>query len=243
MAVKIFFTSLKGGAGVTTCAVGLGFALSEAGEKTLVLDGDEQVSSALCTAGLAPAGGYTLQDAERGACRVKQAIVRHPKTANLYLLPTLGCEDEEYIIKALREVEGLFDYIICDGAAAGFCTKAVVVTEPYPLSVKCADRRLAQLKDAGFRDAGVIVNKINGGLVFDGEIMTPQETASLLRAPLTGVIPEDLGVPLGKCRKDTLRAFAAAAECVRGKSDKTVSIIKPYLGVGGIIKRKMRLKI
>ena len=79
--------------------------------------------------------------------------------------------------------------------------------------------------------------------MFDGEIMTPQEISTLLRAPLAAVIPEDLTMPLGKMKPCTVKAFKMAADYVTGKSDKTYGVIRPYLGVGGLVKRKMRSRI
>ncbi|MDE7380059.1 MAG: hypothetical protein K2N14_03300, partial [Clostridia bacterium] len=88
-----------------------------------------------------------------------------------------------------------------------------------------------------------ILNKVNGGLVFDGAILTPQELASVIHLPLWGVIPEDLTLPVGKIKASTKKAFALAAEVILGKSKKVYGVVKPYVGVGGMIKRKMRAKV
>lgn len=243
MAVKIYMTSLKGGTGVTTCAIGLGLALAESGMRTLVFDGDEKCAGGLGAAGMWGLNVYTLGDAQNGDCRVKQAILQRPHSPNFYIIPTLGCTDKNYPSVALSEIEGLFDYILCDETSPSVCNRALVVTDPYNTSVKCADKRIAELRDGGFKDVGVIVNKVNGGLVFDGRIMMPQEIAAILHAPLTAVIPEDLSIPLGKWKKSSVAAFKIAADFISGKSKKTLSVIKPYAGVGGLIKRKMREKI
>lgn len=240
MAQKIFLSSFKGGVGVTSCAVGLACALAASGERVLLIDGDSKASSALSLAGVGNLNVYTLSDAMNGACRVKQAIVQHPKLSNFYLLPTLGCNDENFRERAVKDVEGLFDYIICDKAARGVCNRALVVTEPYPISVKGADICLNELKDGGIKNADIIVNKVNGGLVFDGAIMTPQEIAALLRTSLLAVIPEDLTMPLGKMKKTTERAFKTAAAALQGKSEKVTNVTVNYIGLGGAIKRKMR---
>lgn len=243
MAERIFMTSLKGGTGVTTCAVGLALALSAAGERTLVVDGDDRCACALSVAGVSGLQVYTLADAEKGACRVKQTLLQHPRSTNFYLLPSLGCKNKSSAADAVKEIEGLFDFILCDKIASSACNRAVAVTDPYPASLKSADACLSLLKDSGFKNVGLMVNKANGGLVFDGEIMTPQEIAALLHAPLLAVLPEDLSLPLGRWKGSSIKAFRLAAERISGKSDKVLSIIRPYLGVGGLIKRKMRSKI
>jgi septum formation inhibitor-activating ATPase MinD len=243
MATKIFISSLKGGAGVTTCAVEISKALSNSGQRTLLFDGDSICASALAVAGLWGQHVYTLADAFKGGCRVKQAILQHPRYPHFYILPSLGCGDKQYAVSALKEIEGLFDYILCDKIALHGCDRAIVVTDPYAPSLKCADKQLAILKDGGFKDVGLIVNKINGGLVFDGEIMTPQEIASILHTPLTAVIPEDLTLPLDKCKKSTANAFKIAAENIAKKVQKGLNVTSAYVGLSGFVKRTMRNKI
>lgn len=243
MAEKIYFTSFKGGVGVTTCAVGTGIALSRRGERTLIADGDARCACALDIAGVSPLKVYTLGDAEKGACRPKQAIIQHPEYTNLYFLPTQGAERSDTADLAVDELEGLFDYVLCDRTAMMSCDRAVAVTDPYPPSVRSADACLAFLKDRGFRNVQLVVNKVNGGLVFDGEIMTPQEIASLLHAPLLAVVAEDLTLPLGKCKKRSEKAFRLAAQSLCGEGDRVMGVVRPYRGFHGFVRRKMRNKI
>lgn len=243
MAEVIYIAGARGGAGVTTCAVHLALALAELGERTLVLDGDSECAGGLEVCGLQGLNVYTLADAEEGACRVKQAVLQHPASPNTYVLPTLGLKNHDYCIAAVNECVKLFDVILCDGAAVGACKRAVVISAPYPSSVAAAKLRGARLKDGGAENVSLIVNKVNGGLVYDGEILSPQEFASIVRLPLLGVIPEDLTLPLGKIRPSTGRAFAMAAAALLGKSEKVYGTVKPYVGVTGYFKRKLRAHI
>lgn len=235
----IFLTSARGGAGATTCSYFLGRALSALGERTLVVDGDGECADGLQVCGMSGLNVFTLADAEKGACRIKQALLQHPKGLNLFLLPTLGCTNAEFISQAVKQSEALFDCVLCDDCAAAACNRAIVVTEPYPSSIKAADKKIARLKDGGM-SVGIIVNKINGGLIFDGEILTPQEIAAILRCELWGVIPEDLNAPIGKINRSTQRAFAMTAEHILGRSKKLYGVIKPYSGLGGRMKRRLR---
>jgi septum site-determining protein MinD len=243
MATKIYFSGGKGGVGATTCAIFIGLALAESGARTLMFDGDKMSAQGLNVCGMWGMQVYTLADAERGNCRVKQTILKHPRSHNFYLLPSLGVERDEFAEGAIGEVEGLFDYIICDKIAQNACDRAIVVCDPYQLSLRCTNRELGRLTDSGVKNCQIILNKVNGGLVFDGDIMTPQEIATILHTTLLGIVPEDLTLPLGKCKDGTNRAFKIIAENLNGKSKKTLSVIKPYLGVSGLIKRKMRSKI
>lgn len=243
MAVKIYFCSPGGGAGSTTCAVGVGLALAKRGERTLVLDGNTELASAASVAGCDGLQTYTLEEARKGACRVKQAIVGHPRLPNFFVLSCAGCSDRKYAASAVGEVDGLFDYIICDGCAAGACDRAAVVCEPYPLSIKGADICLNHLRDAGIKEAGIILNKVNGGLIYDNRIMPPKDIAAILRADLLGVIPEDLDMPMGAMRTDSVKAFRLTSARIAAGAKKIYSPARGYSGAGGFIKRKMRGKI
>ncbi len=236
----IFLAGARGGAGATTCAYYLGCALSLAGERTLIADGDSACGDGLQVSGMSGLNVYTLADAQKGACRVRQAILKHEKQINLFLLPSLNCTDGEFISRAVCESAETFDYILCDGCASSACRRAIIMTEPYPSSIKAADKKIARLKDGGLGDVGIIVNKVNGGLVCNGEIMSPQEISSLLRCPLLGVIPEDLGMPMGKCGRAAAKAFKMTADVVAGRSAKIYGVTARYRGLGGSIKRKLR---
>ncbi len=243
MAKKIYMTSFKGGTGVTTCCAGLGLALAESGERTLVADGDVYCACALQISGLANMQTYTLEDYSKGACRAKQTLIPHPKTGNLMFLSALGLNDKTAAERAFDELDGLFDYIISDKLAPKKCDAAIIVIEPYTPSIKSADCCRAYLADSGFKDVSLFVNKLNGGQILSGDTMTAQEIAALLRLPLKAVIPEDLTLPSGKWKKSTLKAFKAAADFVAGRRDGIVNVLLPYFGINGFIKRKVRERI
>lgn len=236
----IYMTGAKGGTGTTTVCIGVGLALAAMGERTLIVDGDSACGDGLYLSGLAGMNVYTLADAKNGACRVKQAILQHPRSENLFVLPTLGCDDEEYASAAVKGLDGLFDYILCDDCAKAACRRAIVVTEPYPSSLKGADDKLSKLTDGGIADTGTIVNKVNGGLVFDAKILTPQEIASLLRTTLTGVVPEDMALPLGSAKKTTAKAYELCAKKITGKDEKVYSVTRQFTGPAGALRRYFR---
>ncbi len=243
MAKKIFMTSFKGGTGVTTCAVGLGVALAKMGERTLIADGDFRTGSATIIGECRDLQVYTLGDYEKGACRAKQTLTFHPLNSNLCFMPSMGVTDLSVAAKAIKDIDGLFDYILLDKIAPEVCDGALIVTEPFTPSVKSADCCRSALYDGGVKDIGLIVNKINGGQILNGEVMTAHEIASLLHLPLKAVIPEDLTLSAGNWKQPTMKAFKAAAETITGKCEGFCNILKGYGGINGVIKRKMRAKL
>jgi septum formation inhibitor-activating ATPase MinD len=186
---------------------------------------------------------YTLADVKCGACRTKQALVQHPKCSNFYLLPTLNLADKGFADSAVEDIEGLFDYILCDKIALKSCNAALVVCDQYTPSLKCAASEATTLKDGGVRDVRVVINKANGGLTVDGLVMPPKEIATLLHLPLFAVIPEDLHLPLGKWRKTINYAFELAASNLVGRCNSIYSITPQYMGLNGYIKRKIRQRL
>lgn len=243
MAKKIYMTNLKGGTGVTTCCVGLGITLAGLGERTLIVDGDTVSAGAMQTGGCCNMQVYTLADYDKGACRAKQTLVAHPRIMNLSFTASLGLENIQAAERAIDELDGLFDYILLDKIAPAKCDCAIIVTEPFVPSIKSTDCCKAMLSDGGIKDVGLIVNKLNGGQILSGEVMTAQEIASVLRLPLKAVIPEDLSLPVGKWKKSTLKAFKVAAEMLTGKREAVCNVLRPYFGINGYIKRKVRERL
>lgn len=243
MAKKIYVGSLKGGTGATTVCVGLGLALADMGEKTLIVDGDSVSAGVMIVAGLGNMQVYTLADYERAACRAKQAAISHPKAVNLHIMPTLGLKDKSLIKKAVNEVEGLFDYILLDRAAAEVCDEAIIVSEPYLPSIKSADCCKSTLYDMGIKNISLVVNKLNGGQVACGEVYSAKQIAELLRLKPIAVIPEDTTISVGRWRKQTVTAFKVAASAISGKNSDIYDVLRGYTGLNGAIKRKMRARI
>lgn len=240
---KILFTSFKGGTGVTTCAIRLGLALAELGERVLYIDGDERCGGGLIAAGCANMQVYTLADFESGACRAKQAILSHPSSQNFCIMPSLGVKDRRIIGEAAGEVQGLFDFVLADKAPECGCTRAIIVTEPYLPSLKCADVCRAALNDGGISDVKLFVNKLNGGEVLSGEAPTAEEAAAILRLQLFAVAPEDLTLPSGGIKSATLKAFSFAAEALLGRKEGVCNVVKGYFGMQGYVRRKLRCRV
>lgn len=243
MAKKILFTSLKGGTGVTACCIGVGRALADSGERTLIVDGDTKSGCGVLAGGCREFQVYTLADYEKSACRAKQTVIAHPQISNLHFMPSMGLQNAVAAADAVKDVDGLFDYILLDDICRELCDSAIIVTDPYLPSVKSADVCRSELWDSGIKNLGLIVNKLSASLILSGEIMTAREISALLRLDLKAAIPEDLYLPAGRWRANIIKAFELAAENITGKSKTVMNVMRGYGGLNGFFKRKMREKI
>ena len=243
MARKIFFTSFKGGTGVTTVCIGLGLALSEYGERTLLVDGDRLSAGAMVAAGLGNMQVYTLADYEKSACRAKQTVLYHPKSPNLGIMPSIGLKDLKVAAAAIKDVEGLFDFVLLDRIAPECADESVIVTEPYLPSLKSADACRSALADGGFKNIYLFIDKLNGGQVLAGETMDGGKISETLGLGLLGVTPDDPGVGVGKWRKRTFDAFRVAARNLLCGNAGLYDVTREYSGAGGFLRRKLRAKL
>lgn len=237
-----FMTGAKGGCGTTTVCANVAFALSKLGERTLFVDGDFTCGSGLTITQTEEFCTYTLEDVQRGACRLKQVLINHPLSPNLYILPTIDCCDSSFILQAVKTLAPSFDRVLCDGVAFEGCNRHIVVTEPYRANIKSMQTCVAKLKDMGAQKVELIVNKANGGLIFEGQQASPTTLAKAAQSELFGIVPEDFYLPLLKTKKSTKKAFEIIAKRLLGKS-AIYAVVKPYYGVKGKIKGKMRYYI
>lgn len=203
MARKIVITSGKGGVGKTTIAVKLAKALAQKGQRVILFDGDFGLNNADLILGLENFVTYDIIDVIEGRCRAKQALIRHPKYPNLFLLTSGRVSPERYISpQAIRVVldalSPQFDFIFIDcptGVEEGFhravatADEAIVVTTLQTASLRDADKVIGVLNGYRLSESYLVINKVRGERIASGECLTPIEVAELLRLPLLGVLP------------------------------------------------------
>jgi len=140
----ITVTSGKGGVGKTTTTANVGAALALLGRKVVVLDGDIGLRNLDIVMGLENRIVYDVVDYVEGRCRLRQALIRDKRAAELYLLPTAQTRDKtainpEQMVQVCDELRKEFDYIIIDSPAGierGFqnalapADRVLVVTNP-----------------------------------------------------------------------------------------------------------------
>lgn len=145
----ITVTSGKGGVGKSTVALNLAVRIAAQGNKTLVLDGDQNLGNIDVMLGVSPKARLdSVLSGERDL-----ADVVHSVTPNLSILPTdsgnssvreMSIEQQRKILREICELDQQFEYLIIDTAAGlgrdviGYAVRAhetIVVTTPEPTAV------------------------------------------------------------------------------------------------------------
>ncbi len=252
MARKIVVTSGKGGVGKTTIAVALGAQLSASGQKVLLFDADFGLNNVDLLAGVESLVTYDIIDVIEGRCRAKQALVRPPQTMNLYVLSSARASSERYVspqaVKvALDSLAPQFDYVIIDcpaGIDEGFhravsnADEAIVVTTPDVSSARDADKVVNLLKSYEPKAIHLIVNKVRGDLLLEGEILSPAEIVRILKIPLLYVFEEAYSPPKGQFWLD--KNFRLLAYNVRTGKRKIPDVTRKYAGMIGALRRILK---
>ena len=253
MARKIVITSGKGGVGKTTVAVNLAAQLARKGQRVVLCDADFGLNNVDVAAGVERLVTYDIVDVIEGRCRAKQALVRHPRYANLYVLTSSQSAPERYMSpQALKVVldalSPRFDFIFIDcpaGIEEGFhravasADEAIVVTTPHISALRDADKAINLLKSYRLGELYLIVNMTRGDLLVSGDSLTPKDVTELLKTPLIGVIPEEYGI----YENDLARVHSSfkmiANNLLTGKR-KLYDVTKRYSGVWGNVRRVLK---
>lgn len=204
MSEVIVITSGKGGVGKTTTTANLGVGLAKRGKKVVLVDTDTGLRNLDLLLGLERRIVYTLVDVIQKRATYNQALVRHKKYENLFLLPTSQVADKtaiepkqmEELIQEMRED---FDYILIDcpaGIEQGFQTAvvaadwAIVVTMPEISAVRDADKIIGKLQ-AGNKKIKLVVNRIRPQMVKDGMMLDMTSIDDILSIECIGQVPDD----------------------------------------------------
>lgn len=253
MARKIVVTSGKGGVGKTTVAVYLSAWLAKKGERVVLCDADFGLNNVDVTAGVESLITYDIVDVIEGRCRAKQALVKHPRYGNLYLLTSSYSAPERYVspqaVKVvLDSLAPQFDYIIIDSPAGiddGFhravatADEALVVTTPHLPAIRDADKTVTLLKSYRLNELSVVVNKVRGDLLSAGKCLTPKDIAELLKVPIVGVLPENDEIGLGDL-SDVPAPFRVLGNNLLTGKRKLYDVTRKYCGFFGNIRRVLK---
>jgi flagellar biosynthesis protein FlhG len=202
-------TSGKGGVGKTNVVAGLAIALSNLGQKVVVLDADFGLANIDILLGLTPA--YTLEHVLRGEKVLEEIIVEGPRgisvipaSSGIQELTRLDAASELRLIQGLQRVAEGQDWLLIDTAAGIHdsviklimaAQEIVLVTTPEPTSLVDA---YAMVKVVHLRDTTkpiwLLVN--NSQTETEAEETIEQLQAATLRflgrdLQVAGMIPAD----------------------------------------------------
>lgn len=229
MSRVIVITSGKGGVGKTSITLGIGRCLAAMGYKTLLIDTDMGLNNLDVLMNVEDKIVFDISDVTENRCRPRQALVGDDDNENLMILPSVrGYRKTEISGQMLRAVINSlsgFEYVLIDcpaGVELGFhravsaANEALVVTTPHISAVKDAGKVIGIISSYRM-DARLIVNRVRGDMVLDGEMASPEEVRRVLGVPLCGVVPEN----------DEINGLSASGEKLSrgGSGNKAMEIL------------------
>jgi septum site-determining protein MinD len=203
--VAITVTSGKGGVGKSTTVASVGLGLAQLGKKVCLVDTDIGLRKLDLMLGLENRIVYDLVDVIEGVSKLRQSLVRHKEYPKLALLPAAQTRykeevSPEQVKQVVAELKKEFDYIIIDspaGIEGGFrnavaaADQAILVVNPEIPSVRDSDRVIGLLESTNLNKIDLIVNRVQPGMVRDGDMLSVERVQNHLAVNLLGIIPED----------------------------------------------------
>lgn len=263
MARKIVLTSGKGGVGKTTVCANLGISLSRLGFRVVLVDVDIGLNNLDIILGVDKQIVFDIVDVISGKCRAKQALVQDPKFPNLYILPSSRNISSlkvmsENIKNVINLLDSSFDYILIDcpaGVDEGFhravfsANEAIVVVTPHLSSIRDANKVISLLNDYEISNKSLVINRMRGDMLVNGEMLTVENIVRSLKIPLLGVIPEDDEISsscsVGEIVKsgESIRAFTLLTENLHEGTKKIFDCTYKYRGIMGYVRRQLKRKV
>lgn len=228
MSEVIVITSGKGGVGKTTTTANVGTGLAMLNKKVVMIDTDIGLRNLDVVLGLENRIVYNLVDVVEEKCRIKQALIKHKKYDNLFLLPSAQTRDKDSVTpeqmkKLIDELRNEFDYILLDcpaGIEQGFrnaiagADRALVVTTPEVSAIRDADRIVGLLEANELRKIDLIINRLRVDMVKRGDMLSVNDVCDILSINLIGVVPDDEHIVISTNQGEPL----VGSNCLAGKA-------------------------
>jgi len=248
-ATIITITSGKGGVGKTTTTANIGAGLALLGKRVVVVDTDIGLRNLDVVLGLESRIVYDLVAVVEGRCRVRQALIKDKRLAELYLLPAAQTREKSAVspqdmLRLCEELRQDFDFILIDSPAGiehGFKTalapadEIIVVTTPEVSAVRDADRVIGIIEQAKKPIPRLIINRIRLDMVRRKDMMDTPDVLEVLGIALLGVVPEDESVIVTTNRGEpaVLAPKSQAGRAFQNIARRLVGENVPYLVTAG----------
>lgn len=201
----ITITSGKGGVGKTTATANIAAALALRGHRVIAVDTDIGLRNLDVVMGLENRIVYDLVDVVEGRCRLRQALIKDKRLADLYLLPAAQTRDKTAVnpddmIRLCADLRAQCDYILLDSPAGieqGFrnaiapADEVLIVTTPEVSAVRDADRVIGLLEAEEKHHHRLIINRYKPSMVRRGDMLDTPDVLEILAVELIGIVPED----------------------------------------------------
>jgi len=204
-ATVITVTSGKGGVGKTTATANISAALAAMGKKVVAIDADIGLRNLDVVMGLENRIVYNLVDVVEGTCRLRQAMIRDKRLADLHLIPAAQSRDKAALtpgdmIEVINQMRSDFDFILIDSPAGieqGFknavapADRVLIITTPEVSAVRDADRIIGLIEAEGKSISHLVVNRLRPDMVRRGDMLNTDDVIDVLAIELIGVVPDD----------------------------------------------------
>jgi septum site-determining protein MinD len=222
------------------------------GQRVVAIDADIGLRNLDVAMGLENRIVYDLVDVVEGRCRLRQAMVRDKRLAELYLLPAAQTRDKtavqpEQMVEVCGNLRSDYDFVLIDSPAGieqGFrnaiapADEAIIVTTPEVSAVRDADRIIGLIEAAEKDSMKLLVNRIRPEMVRREDMLNIDDVLDILAIDLLGVVPEDEKVIIATNRGRPLaldnharagQAFSNVARRLLGEEVPLLSLEKENL--------------
>jgi septum site-determining protein MinD len=222
----ITVTSGKGGVGKTTTTANLSAALATLNKKVVCIDADIGLRNLDLVMGVENRIVYDLVDVVEKRAKLRQALIKHKRYPELYLIPAAQTRDKTAIspaqmVEITNELRPDFDFILVDSPAGierGFrnavagADEVLVVTNPEVSAVRDADRIIGLVEAMERRiPMSLIINRVKPEMVRRGEMLSTEDVVDILSIKPIGIIPDDESILIGSNRGELLLGRAGEA--------------------------------
>lgn len=253
-------TSGKGGVGKTTATANIGAALASAGFPTVCIDADIGLRNLDVVMGLENRIVYDLVDVVEGRCKLRQAMIKDKRVAELYLIPAAQTRDKTSVspqdmIRLCDELRSQCEWILVDSPAGierGFrnaiapADLVLIITNPEVSAVRDADRIIGLIEAENKGPGKLIINRVKPEMVRKGHMLGENDILDVLAIEMIGLVPEDDRVITASNQGNPValdpssRAGKAFREIARRLNGEDVPF-EPLEGQRGLLGRISRL--